>query len=224
MDLLMAKTKIIRDASDASVITYFRKSENCWQELSERGVKKMWEKESCSHQGKRFPCSLWGRSWWWRLSLCCPWRTVLGQIPTLQPVEDPMPEQVGMSWRKLQYMESCNTCKSRLLTGSVTHDEKHTQEEVLWQELWLRGHPWWSSLFLKACTQWKESMLEQFLKNYSLWEGPILEKFMKDYLCGRDPMPKQENSMRRRSSRDEKCYKLTPAPILHSAIPFRGRR
>jgi len=42
------------------------------------------------------------------------------------------------------------------------------------------GDPCWSSLFLKDCTPWKESMLEQFVKNCSLWEGLLSENFVEN--------------------------------------------
>ena len=74
-----------------------------------------------------------------------------------------------------------------------------------WQDLWTRGErspgwsrfagrtcdpvgdPRWSSLFLKDCTPWKGSMLEQFVKNCSPWEGLTLEKFVKDCLPWEGP-------------------------------------
>lgn len=40
----------------------------------------------------------------------------------------------------------------------------------------------WSSLFLKDCTPWKGTLLEQFLENCRPWEGPTLEKLVQDCL------------------------------------------
>lgn len=44
------------------------------------------------------------------------------------------------------------------------------------------GDPYGSSLFLKNCTPWKESMLKQFLRNCSSQKRPTEEKFMKSFL------------------------------------------
>jgi len=56
-----------------------------------------------------FPCSPWGRPWWCRWSSCVQvsssW-TVVEQMSTLQPVEDPTFQWVDVPWRKLQSMES----------------------------------------------------------------------------------------------------------------------
>lgn len=45
----------------------------------------------------------------------------------LQPMEDSMPQQVDMSWRKLQPMESQN--RSSILPGAVVHEEETTLEQ-----------------------------------------------------------------------------------------------
>jgi len=49
---------------------------------------------------QRFSCSLWSRPWWDRLSPWSPWSSMVEQISTLQPMEDPTPEQVD-AWRRL---------------------------------------------------------------------------------------------------------------------------
>jgi len=45
---------------------------------------------------QRFPCSPWSRSRYSNLYFCRPWRTTVQQISTLQPVEDPILQQVDM--------------------------------------------------------------------------------------------------------------------------------
>lgn len=69
-----------------------------------------------------------------------------------------------------------------------------------------------SSLFLKNCTPWKGTLLEQ-LENCSLWEGPTLEKLVQDCL------PRRGESVR--SSRD-KCYELKAIHNPHLAHCSRG--
>ncbi|GAB0193186.1 zinc finger and BTB domain-containing protein 5 [Grus japonensis] len=82
----------------------------------------------------------------------------------LQPVEDPMPEQVETPEGGCDPMGSLHWSR---FSGRTCDP---------------MGDPRWSSLLLKDCTPWKGPMLEQFMKNCSLWEGIMLEKFMKDYL------------------------------------------
>ncbi|GAB0178358.1 zinc finger and BTB domain-containing protein 5 [Grus japonensis] len=87
----------------------------------------------------------------------------------LQPVEDPMPEQVACPNR------SCSPWRAHAREGS-------------WQDLWfVERSLCWSSLFLKDCTPGKGPTLEQFLKNCSLWGGPMLEKFVKDCIPWEGP-------------------------------------
>jgi len=70
----------------------------------------------------------------------------------LQPVEDPMLEQVDLPEVGYDPVES--PCWSRLLLGPVDSDPVES--------------PRWSSLFLKDCTPWKGPMLEQFMEDYLL--------------------------------------------------------
>jgi len=66
---------------------------------------------------------------------------------------------------------------SRLLAGTAAHGENPTQEQVFWQDLWPVGDPRWSSPFLKDCTLWKGSNVEQFVEDCSQWEGPTMKNF-----------------------------------------------
>jgi len=77
------------------------------------------------------------------------------------------------------------------------------------------------SPFLKDCTPWKGSVLEQFAKNCSLQEGTILEKFMKDSIYGSHSKLEQRNSMKRKE-RQQQCYELTAARIPHPLCHSRG--
>ena len=111
------------------------------QQLGERGVRKnvretaLQTLRSVKKKGEevlqmlelRFPYSPWRRSWRSSLSPCNTKKTMSEQIPTLQPMEDPMTEQVGMPWQKLQPMES--PCRSRLQSGAVACREEPTQEQ-----------------------------------------------------------------------------------------------
>ena len=110
-------------------------------------------------------------------------------------------------------MEQISTCS----LGRTPHQSRWMcmkETVTLWeaqagagscQDLWTRGErsPHWSrlagrtcdpmgdpcrsSLFLKDCTSWKGSTLEQFVKNCSPWEELLLEKFMEDCLPWEGP-------------------------------------
>lgn len=54
----------------------------------------------------------------------------------------------------------------------------------------------WSSLFLKDCTPWKGTLLEQFLENCSPWEGPTLEKLGQDCLQWRGESVRRKEQQR----------------------------
>lgn len=99
----------------------------------------MSERRCYGHQS-RFPCSLWWRSWWVRLSLK-PMKilAVAGRA----------------GWEKA--VTTCGACDSvwslywRRLGGPVaTWGKKPALEQVFWKDLWPHG----------------ESMLEQFLKDF----------------------------------------------------------
>lgn len=80
-----------------------------------------------------------------------------------------------------------------------------------------------SSSFLKDCTPWKGSVLEQFLKKSSLWEGLTLGKLMKDCLPWErthDGAEKSEEEGAADLVRDE----LTVTAMSHCCPPFVGRR
>ena len=88
-----------------------------------------------------------------------------------------------------------------------------------WQELWTcgersphrsrftgrtcdrAGNPCWNSLFLKDCTPWKGSTLEQFMKNCTLWEWPMMRKFVES--CVRDPTLEQGKSVQRKEQQGQ---------------------
>lgn len=56
----------------------------------------------------------------------------------LQPVENPKPEQVDASRRKLQPVEK-PMLESTLLAGAVAHGEEPPQQQVSWQNQQLMG-------------------------------------------------------------------------------------
>ncbi|CAM9951837.1 unnamed protein product, partial [Bubo scandiacus] len=97
----------------------------------------------------------------------------------LQPVEDPTLEQDDAPEGGCDPVES--PCWSKF--PGRTHGERSPR----WSRFAGRacdpvGDPRWSSLFLKDCTPWKGSTLEQLVKNCSPWEGLMLKKFMEDCL------------------------------------------
>ncbi|GAB0203377.1 zinc finger and BTB domain-containing protein 5 [Grus japonensis] len=138
----------------------------------------------------------------------------------LQPMENPMPEQVDAP------------------EGGCGPWEAHVGASS-WQDLWTRGERspcWsrfagrtcdpvgdsrWSSLFLKDCTLWKGLMLEQFMKNCSLWEGLMLEKFVEDCLLW---VGLHIGVGAEEGAAETMCDELTATPIPHPPVLLGGRR
>ncbi|OPJ76057.1 hypothetical protein AV530_008924 [Patagioenas fasciata monilis] len=123
----------------------------------------------------------------------------------LQPMEDPMPEQVDAPEGGCDPVES--PCWSRLLVGVVT--------------------PWGTyagTLFLKDCTPWNRPMLEQFVKNCSPWEGPMLEKFMEDCLPWVEPHTGAGEEHEEEGAAETTCDELTATPIPHPPVLLWERR
>ncbi|GAB0208471.1 EH domain-containing protein 4 [Grus japonensis] len=71
----------------------------------------------------------------------------------LQPMEDPMLEQVEAPEGGCDPMG--NPCWSKLLAGPVTPWREETTAGLLAGLVTPMGDPRWSSLFLKDCTPWK---------------------------------------------------------------------
>ncbi|GAB0187939.1 hypothetical protein GRJ2_001259200 [Grus japonensis] len=124
---------------------------------------------------------------------------MVGQAVPLQPMEDD-----GRANIHLQPMEDPMLEQVVAPKGGLTSWETQAGASS-WQDLWTHGQrtphqsrfagrtcdpvgdPHWSSLLLKVCTPWKGPTLEQFVKNCSLWEGLTLEKFVEDYLSWEGP-------------------------------------
>jgi len=90
-------------------------------------------------------------------------KTMVGQAVPLQPMDDPMLEQVDTPKGGCDLMESL--CWSRLLAGPL-------ERSPYWSRFAGRtldpgGNPHTSNLFLKDCTSWEAPVLEQFM-NFSL--------------------------------------------------------
>lgn len=60
-----------------------------------------------------------------------------------------------------------------------------------------------SSVFLKNCSPWKESMLKLFLKNCSSQKRPTQEKFMKSFLSWGELEVRAEKEREKEKERDE---------------------
>jgi len=82
------------------------------------------------------------------------------------------------------------------------------------------GDPYWSSLFLRACTPWKGHTLEQFVKNCSPWEGPTLEQLMQNCVLWEGP----HAGAGQEAAAETMCEELTATPISRPPVPLRGRR
>ncbi|OPJ66508.1 hypothetical protein AV530_016553 [Patagioenas fasciata monilis] len=141
----------------------------------------------------------------------------------LQPMEDPTLEQVDMPKGGCDPVAS--SCWNRPLEGPVEWwKEEPTQEQVPGRACDLMGDPHWSSLFLKDCTLWKGSALEQFMKKDSCWRSS-----WRTVSCGRDPTLEQENNMRSPLHEEEGAAEtmcnddeMTKSPIPHPSVPLVG--
>ncbi|OPJ76350.1 hypothetical protein AV530_014056 [Patagioenas fasciata monilis] len=60
------------------------------------------------------------------------------------------------------------------------------------------GDPCWSSLFLKDCTLWTGSMLEQFVTSCSPWKDPCWRSSLRTVSCWWDPTLEQGKRVRRK--------------------------
>ncbi|GAB0180907.1 hypothetical protein GRJ2_000556000 [Grus japonensis] len=107
----------------------------------------------------------------------------------LQPMEDPMPEQVNAPEGGCDPVGSLLQDRSRILAGPV---DPWRERSPHWSRFAGRtcdpmGDPRWSSLLLNDCTPWKGPTLEQFVKDCSPWERLTLEKFVEDCLPWEGP-------------------------------------
>jgi len=146
---------------------------------------------------QRIPCSLLWTPWWCRFFPCSPWKSMVEQKSTLQPMEDPMLQQVDILWRKLQPVESPHW--RRLLAGPVTKWQIHTV----------------TNPFLKDCSPWKGHMLEQLMKNCNLLEGPMLEQFVKDCIPWVGPHAGAGEESEEEGAAQTKHDELSVTPIPH---------
>ncbi|GAB0205655.1 hypothetical protein GRJ2_003031100 [Grus japonensis] len=205
MDPLLAKAEPISHGGSASGITELRRKktkQNKTQQFlqPERGVRRCERNNFAGTKvsaeggaggapgtGAEIPLQPLEKTMVRQAVPCSPWRKDEGvQRFHLQPVEDPMPEQVEAP------------------EGGCDPWEAHAGASS-WQDLWPHGKrspgqsrfagrtcdpvgdPCWSSLFLKVCTLWEGPTLEQLVKNCSPWEGLILEKLVEDCLPWEGP-------------------------------------
>ncbi|GAB0189361.1 zinc finger and BTB domain-containing protein 5 [Grus japonensis] len=149
MDLPLAKAEPISDSGSASGITYLRREKKQQEKLQpERGVRICERNNSADTK---------------------PMEDDGGADIHLQPIEDPMLEQVEAPEGGRDPVESPRWSG---FAGRTCDPE---------------GDPRWSSLILKDCTPWKGPTLEQFVKNCSLWEGLMLKKLVEDCLSWEGP-------------------------------------
>ena len=146
-----------------------------------RSMKKEGEEVLKMPEQRVFPCNSWWRPWWGKLSPCSPWRSTVEQMSTCSLWKGPHARTGGCpkeavtpwgaragagSWQDLRTRGERSPCRSRF--AGRTCDPM--------------GGPRWSSLFLKDCTLWEGSILEQLVKNCSAWEGLTLENFLQNRL------------------------------------------
>ncbi|KAK4826947.1 hypothetical protein QYF61_012796, partial [Mycteria americana] len=200
MDLPLAKAEPISNGGSVSVITQLRKTvEQQPEEMSDNERNNPTDTKPMEVNG--------------------------GVDIHLQPVEDPMPEQVDAPEGGCDLMESL--CWSKLLAGPM---DPWRERSPCWSRFAGRtcdpvGDPRWSSLCLKDCTLCKGSMLEQFVKNCSPWEGLMLEKFMEDCLLWEGHHSGAGEECEEEGAVETTCDELTATPIPHPpALLGRGKR
>lgn len=172
---------------------------NSAEQMWERRVRKMWEKQLLqtrkpmkkqreevlqASESRDSPAlfPFMGKNLLEKVVPWSPWSTMLEQMCTLQSMEDPMPEQVDVYWRKLHLMEIPH--RRRLLASTMA--------------LWRGAHV--GAGFLAGTVVPEGPTLEQFLK-YCLWEGAMLNHFMNP--LGRTPQGGMGRVWRWTSVRDE---------------------
>jgi len=139
---------------------------------------------------------------WSRLSPCSLWMTMVEAMSTLQPGEDPTPQQVGIPWRKLQPMESPyragswqelwpmekTPCRSRFSGRTYGPWGTHNGAAGCWRTASHRKDPYWSSLWRTAA--WGKDLCWR-----SSW---------RTVSHGRDPTLEQGKGVRRKE-RQRQC-------------------
>jgi len=120
--------------------------------------------------------------------------------------------------------------RSHAGTGSWKDLLIHGEKSPCWSKFAGRtcdpvGDALWSSVFLKGCTPWKTTTLEQFMKKCSLWEGSAMKNFMEDCLLWEGTRAGTGKSVRRREQqrKPEQCDNLTAAPIPCPSALLRGK-
>ncbi|GAB0183023.1 AN1-type zinc finger protein 5-like [Grus japonensis] len=137
----------------------------------------------------------------------------------LQPMEDPMLEQVDAPKGGCDLMGSMEqaagrTCGKRQRSPRWSRFAGRTCDPV--------GDPQWSGLFLKDCTPWKGPMLEQLVKKFSLWEGLMLEKLVEDCLLREGPHAAPGEEREEEGAAETMCDELPTTPTPHPLCHWRG--
>lgn len=157
--------------------------------------------------------------------LCGPWwskhfSAVHGgwhqSTSTLQPVEDPVPLQVDMPWRKLQHME--RSYWSRLLAGLAAHEEVPVQEMMFCQSLWPM-----STHAGAGCSLWTVYHGQNPFRSRS-WritrygKGPCWRSLWKTLSYRKDPTLEERIVRRKDPQRQHYGLNIVPlSSILHAA-------
>lgn len=114
-----------------------------------------------------------------------PWRSTVEQIPTLQSLEDPTPEQIDMPSQKLQPMDSL--CLRGLLMGNCLPLKGAHIVAGFLAVFVTCGRPMVEQCIPEGLYPMEKTHAGAVLQEFSLWEGPILKKFMKSCLLWEGP-------------------------------------
>lgn len=193
-----SKSKPNSDSCSTSVIIYLIRDKSyykcSWIRICETNCPadpKASEEEGGSTEVlKRFPCSLWRRLWWGRLSPCSPWSSGVERYPPAAPGG---PHTRAAGWPKV------------IVTLWEADPEAGSWQDVdSWREQVSGPMTSWAHKLEQAVPEELHHLegvtLEQLVKNWSLLKDSMLEKFMEDLI------PLEGTPCLSREACEESCF------------------
>lgn len=112
-----------------------------------------------------------------QLTSCSSLRSPLEYTTTVGPIEDPVPQQVDICWRKIHALETPHW--NRLLAGAASQGEKPMQEEFSWWST-ASERPMLVQYAAEGLQPMGRTHIGKVLEDCNQEEGPIFEQFMKE--------------------------------------------
>lgn len=155
---------------------------------------------------QRFPCSPCCSPWWYRLSLCSTWGTMLEHIPALQPMEDSTPSGFML--------------KETEAHGYFTSEQAPGRTYCLW-----RGVHAGSRFLAVPVTPWgTHAAAVWFSRTARCGKDPCWSRWWRTMSHGKDPMLDQRKSMRRKEQQRLSVMNWTQPPFPCTAWRKAGRK